>query len=97
MMFLRKDLPSKRNKKKNYFNPKRYNEFLEKMRDGDRNSDGLPKLPFLDIFRQRMTNFDNVRQNTTETDKKLQKINGETLQLILKIQLAVLKYIKDNA
>ena len=97
MMFQRKDLPSKRNKKKNYFNPQKYNDFLEKMRDGDRSSDEVPKLPFFDIFRQRMANFDNIRQNMTETDKKLQKINGETLQLILKIQLAVLKYIKDNA
>ena len=97
MIFLRKDFPSKKNKKKNYFNPKNFNDFLEKMRDGDRSSDEVPKLPFFDIFRQRMANFDNIRQNMTETDKKLQKINGETLQLILKIQLAVLKYIKDNA
>ena len=53
-------------KRKNYFNPKSYNDFLEKMRDGDRSFDELPKLPFSDIFRQRMTNFDKIRQKPTK-------------------------------
>ena len=57
-------------KRKNYFNPKSYNDFLEKMRDGDRTSDELPKLPFFDIFRQRMTNFDKIRQKPTKSYKR---------------------------
>jgi len=81
-------LPSKRKKNKNYRKPNFLNNFERSIFD-ERDTTTRTEIP----------NFDNIRQRLNpETKEKIKNtLDSMALKMILSIEVAIMKYIKENS
>ena len=81
-------LPSNKKKNKNYKKPNFLNDFERTIFDEKNIS-----------VKQELPKYDNNRQDSTNNDKKeevLKMVDRMAIKMILSIELAIMKYIKDS-
>ena len=83
-------IPSKRKKNKNYRKTSPFNEYLENSRDEERSPEIQQDNPIFDKIRQGLTNPDTK-------DEVKKTLDSMALKMILSIEVAIMKYIKDNS
>lgn len=82
-------LPSNKKKNKKFKKPPVFNDFFEKSIVAERDISIRPDLP----------KYDNNRQDSTNIDKKeevLKMVDRMAIKMILSIEAAIMKYIKDS-